>query len=282
MSFDQERAAPTVIVSRRPRAGLEEQFRRWNDELQRAAAEFPGHLGSEAQPPSEAHPDEWVTVYRFDSQNHLEAWLDSPRRRELMALGEPLLEGSTREQRLARPGDAGSAVTAVMSQRIPAERMDQFRSAEAQIAQAMSAFPGFISLEHSEPVPGVQDDYVISFTFASRVDLDRWLQSAERRQVLELVEPLIEGERTMNVVHGFGGWFVTRDERPPPRWKQAVAVLIALYPTTLTLGWLQRTLAPDVPWIPGLFVSNVLGIAVLTWVLMPALTKLLDPWLRSR
>jgi len=121
---------------------------------------------------------------------------------------------------------------------------------------------------------------VITFSFASRGDLDRWLESKERREVLKLVEPFIQGERTMNVVGGFGGWFVAREEPSPPQWKQATTVLIALYPTTLTLGYLQRTFTPDVPWIPGLFVSNVVGIAILTWVLMPPVTRILGPWLR--
>ena len=56
-------------------------------------------------------------------------------------------------------------------------------------------------------------------------------------------------------------------------------MLIALFPTTLTLSFLQRTFVSDVPWVPALFVSNVLGIMVLTWLLMPAVTRVLATWL---
>lgn len=269
---------PTVIVSRRPEPGLELPFAAWVEDIRSAAAAFPGHVGSEVQPPVEAHPDDWITVYRFDTQANLDRWLESDERRQMMEVGERLTAGATREQRMARVAE-DQAVTAVLSQRIPPEDLEGFRLAESEIAAAMARFPGFISLEHAPPVHGVQDDYVISFTFASRPDLDRWLESDSRRQVLRLVEPFIEGERMVSVVGGFGGWFAAEGEVEPKRWKQAVAVLIALYPTTLTLSLVQRQFFADVPWIPALFVSNVLGIAALTWLLMPRLTAALAGWL---
>ena len=275
---DPSTSAPTVIVSRRPALGLEAEFAEWVESVRAAAAGFPGHVGSELQPPAEAHPEDWVTVYRFDSQANLDRWLDSPERASMMGIGHGLTAGTTREQRVARAVDS-HAVTAVMSQRILPEDLLEFRKAEAEIGAAMARSPGFISLEHSPPVAGVQTDYVVSFTFASRSDLDRWLESDSRREVLRLVEPFIEGERTLTVIGGFGGWFVAEKEQAPKQWKQAVAVLIALYPTTLTLSLLQLRFFADVPWVPALFVSNVLGIAALTWLLMPGLTRLLGQWL---
>ncbi len=273
-------ASPTVIVSRRARSGSEAAFEAWAEKIRAVAATFPGHVGSELQPRSEAHPDEWVTVYRFESQVDLDRWLESPRRAALLREGAALIDGPTREQRLARSTEQSSVVTAVMSQRIKPENLEGFRRAEAEIAGAMGRFPGFLSFEHSPPVVGMQDDYVISFSFATREDLDHWLESDSRRRVLALVEPFVDGDRTLNVVGGFGGWFVAEKEAAPRRWKQAVAVLIALFPTTLTLSLVQRQFFADVPWVPALFVSNVLGIVALTWLLMPRLTGLLAGWLQ--
>lgn len=273
---DTSASAPAVIVSRRPAPGREAEFAEWAEGIRAMAAAFPGHVGSELQPPAEAHPEDWITVYRFDSQANLDRWLDSSQRASMMRIGDQLTDGATREQRVARPG---GAVTAVMSQRILPEDIAGFRKAEAEIAAAMARFPGFISLEHSPPITGVQDDYVVSFTFGSRADLDHWLDSDSRRQVLRLVEPFIAGDRMLNVVGGFGGWFVAEKEQAPKQWKQALAVLIALYPTTLTLSLMQNRFFADVPWVPALFVSNVLGISALTWLLMPRLTSLLKGWL---
>lgn len=272
-------AIPTVIVSRRVRPGAEQDFRRWHDRVRAAASEFEGHIGSELQPPSDAHPDEWVTIYRFASARELEAWLNSPVRAALIADSMDLLEGPVREQRLMEPAAAG-AVTAVMSQRIRADAEDDFRRIYAQLSSEMSSFEGFLRSDLLEPVPGVQDEHVIVFSFASKQDLDRWLDSDERQRLVDDLMPLVEGDRTLSVVGGFAGWFPTSGAPQPVRWKQAVVVLIALYPTTLTLGLLQRWLLPDAHWALALFASNVLGIAILTWILMPRLTRWLSSWLR--
>jgi uncharacterized protein len=271
---------PTVIVSRRVRPGAERDFERWNERLRAAAKRFKGYVGSEVQPPSEAHPDEWVTIYRFASVAELDAWLDSGERAALMAEGEHLLDAPAREQRVVEPAAWSSAVTAVLTQRIRPDAEDEFRRVQARISTEMRRFEGFLRSDLLEPVPGVQDEFVIVFSFASKADLDRWLESDERQALLRDVAPLIEGDRTLNVVGGFAGWFPAVDGRRPVRWKQAVAVLLALFPTTLTLGALQRWLLPDVPWVPALFVSNVIGIAILTWLLMPLVTRWLGDWLR--
>lgn len=266
-------------MSRRARPDLDDAFERWAEQVRSIAGTFPGHLGSELQPPSDAHPGEWVTVYRFGTQDELDRWLGSDERAALMRQGEALTDGPTREQRVSRVSQTSEVVTAVMSQRIRPENVARFREAEANIAGTMGRFPGFLSFEHSPPVSGVQDDYVISFSFTSRLDLDRWLESESRQEVLALVEPFVEGERTLSVIGGFGGWFVAENEQPPRQWKQAVSVLIALFPTTVLLSLVQLEWFADVPWVPALFVSNVLGIAALTWLLMPRLTKWLQPWL---
>jgi uncharacterized protein len=271
---------PTVIVSRRVRRGAERDFERWLERVRSAAERFQGYVGSEVQPPNEAHPDEWVIIYGFASVATLDSWLDSSQRAALMAEGEPLLAGPAREQRVVEPDAGADAVTAVTTQRIRPDAEDEFHRVHARMVLAMERFEGFLRSDLIAPVPGVQDDHVIVFSFASKQHLDRWLDSDERRELLEQLAPLMEGERTLNVIGGFAGWFPAPGGSRPVRWKQAVAVLIALFPTTLTLNALQRWLAPDVPWVPALFVANVLGVAVLTWFLMPLVTRWLDSWLR--
>ena len=274
-------APPTVIVTRRVKPGAERDFQHWNERVLLAVKRFEGYLGSEVQAPDAAHPGEWVTVYRFGSASNLDAWLASPQRAALMREGERLLEGPAKEQRLVEPAaGAAGAVTAVISQRVRPGAEDEFHHLHAEIVQRMRGFDGFLRSEVSEPVPGVQDDHVIVFSFRSRADLDRWLTSEERQEITSGLQPMLEGERTLNVVGGFGGWFAGGGDRGPVRWKQAVAVLIALFPISLALRALQRWLLPDAPWIPALIVTNLLVIVVLTWVLMPLITRWLGGWLR--
>ena len=85
----------------------------------------------------------------------------------------------------------------------------------------------------------------------------------------------------MNVVGGFGGWFPAQPSRPggPKRWKQAVAVLIALFPTVLAITLVRGELAPEMNVVLAVLVGNVISVAILSFLLMPWLTKKLEPWL---
>ena len=270
----------SVVVSRRVREGSEREYVRWASRISAAAASAPGFLGTELQTPDDVHPDEWVTVYRFATVEQLDAWLTSPRRAELLAEVDTLVEGPAREQIIVEPVQSDRPVTVVMSQRVPAERAEQFAAAHRRVLAELAKFPGFLRSELFPPVDGVTDEHTIVFAFDSREHLDAWLESEERRAWLAHVAPLITGDRRMNVIGGFAGWFPATGSPQPPKWKQALAVLLALFPVALALTALRQVLLPDLPLVPSVLLSNALGVAALTWVLMPAVTRLLGPWLQ--
>lgn len=58
-------------------------------------------------------------------------------------------------------------------------------------------------------------------------------------------------------------------------------MLLALYPTVMAITYVKNWLLPGV-WLPlDILGGNIIGVIILTWVLMPVLTRLLDRWLRS-
>ncbi len=270
---------PTVVVARTPRPGREREFERWLRKLAATAHQAPGHIRSDVQPPTEVHPGEWVIVYQFRDAASLEAWLTSAERDALVADGHHLLEGSEREQVFAL-AEEHDPVTAVASFRVAPGNEHRYAEFHERLVERLSAFPGFLRSELFEPVEGVQDDTVVVFSFDSRSHLDRWLESDERRTMLAEIDDSIEGDRTLNVVGGFGGWFGGPGSAEVKRWKQALVVLVALFPTALLLGTLRSWLLPDLSFVPAVLLSNVLGVIILSWLLMPFLTRLLADWLR--
>jgi antibiotic biosynthesis monooxygenase (ABM) superfamily enzyme len=273
--------APTVVVARRILPGREETFRAWDRRIRAAAESFPGYLGSDVQPPAPSHPGEWVTVYSFATRDELEAWLESDVRSTLIDEAASFVDGPVREQRVAALRPAAEPVTVVFSQRIAPENHGKFVALHSEVVERMRQFPGYIASDRFDPVEGVQDDHVIVASFASRPDLDRWLGSEVRRAWVDQVERLVEGDRTMNVVGGFGGWFPAQLARPqgPKRWKQAVAVLIALFPTVLAITLVRSEIAPGMNMVLAVFLGNVVSVALLSFVLMPWLTRVMAPWL---
>jgi antibiotic biosynthesis monooxygenase (ABM) superfamily enzyme len=93
----QDMVTEIITVSVKP--GMEEAYRDWVDRIRQVEARFPGYQGLELQPPIPGLQDDWVSLLRFDTAEHLNAWLESDARRE--ALREVEQFTNTREQQVA-------------------------------------------------------------------------------------------------------------------------------------------------------------------------------------
>lgn len=268
-----------MVVARRPVPGREREFERWLRRLASAAEHAPGHVQTDVHAPTELNPDDWVTVYQFEDVVALDAWLESATRALIIADGDGLMTGEVKEQVVALTASSDS-VTAVASFMVKAGNEHRYAELHARLVERLMTFSGFLRSEVFEPVPDVQAETVVVFSFDTREHLDTWLRSDDRAEILAEIAPHIEGDPTVNVVGGFGGWFGRPGMAEVKRWKQATLVLLALFPTSLGLTLLRDEFLPDVGLVAGVLIGNVLGVIALTWLLMPALTKLLDPWLR--
>ena len=88
--------AVTVLVTRRIKAGQEVAFEKLMGQLMAAAAAFSGPLGGQLVRPSDqpdSEPNLYHVVFAFDSEDHLQAWQNSPARALGLAAIEPLTEG---------------------------------------------------------------------------------------------------------------------------------------------------------------------------------------------
>jgi antibiotic biosynthesis monooxygenase (ABM) superfamily enzyme len=279
-----DRRTPTVIVARTAKRDREAEFERWLRDLVSRAAHAPGYVDAEIQPPGALHPDEWLVVYQFQDTSSLDAWLASDERAALMAGGNELVDGPAREQVVALAPQAGP-VTAVSSVRVRPGELATYRALHEQMEAELARAPGFLASELLEPVDGVQEELVVVFTFDDQDHLEQWLASAARHRILRLMDDVVEGDRTVNVVGGFAGWFMPSSRAgggftEPRRWKQAAVVLLAIAPTSLVLTALRQWLLPDLALVPAVALNSTAGVALLSWVLMPLLTRWLAPWLR--
>ncbi|MEU0842813.1 antibiotic biosynthesis monooxygenase [Streptomyces sp. NPDC005962] len=78
----------TVVVTHRVHPDHVDGFLEWQRHLNEEESKFEGFRGTELFRPIEGLQDEWTTLYRFDDAEHLDAWLTSAKRREVLAEGE--------------------------------------------------------------------------------------------------------------------------------------------------------------------------------------------------
>jgi hypothetical protein len=83
-------------------------------------------------------------------------------------------------------------------------------------------------------------------------------------------------------LHGLEAWFRNPLAPRPPRWKMAVATLCGVFPTSFALSSLLVALAPTWPLALRSLTMSVLMVLMLTWGVMPVITRVLQPWLSGR
>ncbi|MFG2905269.1 antibiotic biosynthesis monooxygenase [Kitasatospora sp. NPDC048286] len=275
-------AAATAIIGLKVRPGLEREYETWQEDVNAAAADYPGYLGAEVSPPTSRQPD-WIVVYRFDSIAHLQAWINSATRQRLLDAGSRYFDGPGTQQ-VVRGGVQAPdpLVTVVVAHRVHPDHVDEFLDWQRRMSQEERTFEGFRGTELFRPVEGLQDEWTTLYRFDSAEHLDAWLTSGARRKLLAEGSRFNEF-RLRTIDNSFGSWFAFEEngkEVPPPsETKTAIAVWVGLYPTvvllTLALSPLKMPL-----WI-GLLVGNLLSSFTMSFLTMPFyVNRLLKRWLR--
>jgi antibiotic biosynthesis monooxygenase (ABM) superfamily enzyme len=274
--------AATVIIGQRIRAGSELAFEAWQQDLNNEASKYPGFLGAEINRPTAVQPD-WVVVYRFDSVAHVQAWINSAARQERLAAGQQYFDGPGTQQVVGGGvRQADPLVTVVVTHRVRPENVEEFVAWQERLRLAESKFPGFRGTELFRPVEGVQDGWTAIYRYQTANDLDKWLVSKERQQLLAEGEKFHDFElRTVD--NSFGSWFAFDEQGapapPPSESKSAIAVWVGLYPTVV---FLTLALSPlNLPLWLGMLIGNLLSSFIMSFVSMPYyVNPLLKHWLR--
>jgi antibiotic biosynthesis monooxygenase (ABM) superfamily enzyme len=147
---------------------------------------------------------------------------------------------------------------------------------------AESAFEGFRGTELFRPVEGVQDEWTTLYRYDNAENLDRWLISKERRELLA-EGATFSDFHSRTIDNSFGSWFAFDEhgnEAPPPSdVKTSIAVWVGLYPTVVLL---TLALSPlHMPLWLGLLIGNLFSSMSMTFLTMPYyVNPLMKHWLR--
>jgi antibiotic biosynthesis monooxygenase (ABM) superfamily enzyme len=189
---------------------------------------------------------------------------------------------SMRAASLQALGDTAS-VAFIITHVIKAGEAQRYEEWLGAILQAVSSTPGYLGREIFRPALGGRK-YTSIVRFDSHEHLRSWAESATRQSFVDSVCDLLEEGDRHEIRTGIDFWFTPEGTKPPPRWKQFLLTLSAVYPLTLLLPLILGPLFSRVP--PPLNDQLVKGFtaaasltALLTFVIMPHYTKLVKRWL---
>jgi uncharacterized protein len=151
-----------------------------------------------------------------------------------------------------------------------------------------SQFPGFLGAGHLRPA-GDRDVWHMLYRFADDTSLRAWESSGERQWWLASALGLVQ-EQQVERRTGIEGWFdepsgrvvSTTGPGAPPRWKQACVIWVAFFPTNLLAQWLLTPLLGDWPLALRVLLLTLVLIPVMTYLVLPVVTRRLQWWLEGR
>jgi antibiotic biosynthesis monooxygenase (ABM) superfamily enzyme len=273
----------TVVVTQTVKSGREADYRLWQKRTIEAARQFDGFQGAAMYPPSSAENREWVVVYRFETMAKLGAWVQSEERRWLLHEGRDYFDNPpTLEVLVGRPPPR-DVITAVASHDVLPGKEREFIEWQARLTREQEKYPGFMGSELFPPVNGAQEMWVSLSRYDTTAHLSQWRESDARRKLLEEGRRYLRSYGLETVKSPFTGWFGI-DDGPAtaiPRWKQGMAVLLALYPTIAVLTrvavpvFLTWQLPPPI----RIFIVLSFSMIILSWFLMPLVNRALAFWL---
>lgn len=258
----------------------------WQARVGERLRTWPGFLGQEVVPPAPPAQVDWTIVQRFASVEAARAWLNSEERARLVDEVSGYFVGQA-DLHLLRDGGTQRQTTAsaMISFQVAPEDEAAFVKWQGRVQAAEAKFAGFRRHKLERPMPGVHDDWLVVLNFDSEPHLSAWLDSAERRALLE------EGGRFGSDIsvrrsnYGFDFWFPAEATSPGDRhgiFKSNLLILVMLYP--LAFCWTHFVSAPlvdshGVPFWAALFIGNFVSTQLLGWWLAPAIVSLFRWWI---
>lgn len=190
---------------------------------------------------------------------------------------------SSVERPVAGHASDGEPVTAAFARQVKPGREAEYEKLASEMIEISKAFVGHIAatMLHEPDSP----TYTLVYSFTDQHTLRAWLESPQRRWLLARGDRLAERHQQLPTLTGLETWFTLPQQatiKPPPRWKMWLVSLLAIYPLVVAF---QAWLVPTIKAWPLLLRSAALPLTLLTlmtFVVMPVVTRVAQPWLSSR
>jgi hypothetical protein len=158
-------------------------------------------------------------------------------------------------------------------------RQDAFEDWYEGIIGAAQRYPGFLGsgiLRPKEARGGDAGDWHVVYRFADSAALHRWESSPERAEWLAKADDFVEETTGVSRVSGLETWFAMpgRTAPAPPKWKMFVVTLLAIVPLVLLMNVLVLPELSGWPLIGRTLVFSGTLTGLMTWVVMPRMTRL--------
>ncbi|HYW17988.1 MAG TPA: antibiotic biosynthesis monooxygenase [Nodularia sp. (in: cyanobacteria)] len=175
-------------------------------------------------------------------------------------------------------------VTVVISQIVKPGCESAYEAWLKDITSVSRTYVGHLGTNVIRPQPGVRPEYVIIFRFDGYENLKVWMTSRDREYWLTQAQHLVQSDPHIQQINGLSAWFSLPGQplKTPPRYKTALLTWVAV---SVLINVLPRLLTPLLGNLPPVMISLIIPaimVGLLTYVVMPWVTRLFSPWLYGK
>lgn len=175
-------------------------------------------------------------------------------------------------------------VTVSVARKVKAGNEAAYEAWIRGVTQAASEFPGHLGVNVLRPAQTGSGEYVTIYRFDSWANANAWDASSIRQDWIEKSHALVEGEARRKKVTGLEFWFdlpsVAAHKSPSP-YKMALVATVVVYCMVMLLSTLLSPLIGPWPFWAKLLVVIPTQVLLMTFVIMPRITRWLKAWLFS-
>jgi uncharacterized protein len=183
----------------------------------------------------------------------------------------------------ATSSDVGATV--VITHRVRSDKQVEYEAWLNEISPLSRSAPGHLDWHLVRPIPGVTETYTAIIRFQTTEHVKNWVDSSERKRLIEKVQPLLVSEDDFYISSGLDFWFTPAGAKAkvPARWKQYLLTWSAIYPLVLGVPQLVSPALGAIGFPPNVLLHTLTVTAVvvylMTYMVMPRYTRLLQRWL---
>ena len=178
------------------------------------------------------------------------------------------------------PNEETGPVTISISRRVIPGMEAEYEAWVKGITAEAVKFPGHMGVNVIRPKPP-STEYVSIFRFDTYRHSCDWEDSAMRAKWLERLEGITEGEDAIEKGTGLEFWF-SLPELPaahPSPHKMALVLVVVVYILVLAITLLLGPYVSSWPMALRVLLAVVLQVLLMTYIVMPRVTRLLKVWL---
>ena len=172
--------------------------------------------------------------------------------------------------------------TIVVSHFVKDDKEEVFEEALKKVIQKAKGYDGYEGIQIIRPSTKAAREYILLIRFDSEINYQVWAASEPRNEWFKELKKYVYKESEIRYEEGLEFWFSLPEAigtKPQTKWKMAILTWMVIYPSVLALSTLAGIYLDFLPLALRMLLVSMTLVSLMTYLIMPRITKLFAFWI---